>query len=148
MTPRLCPLVLLAVLAPVGCRIAPTVAPRYAECVLPPGVPDPTPGKSDVTFILLSGETISRSCAPFRLATVSPVTYPEPARKARLQGSVIVIGRLSDLGCVEEAFVAHGINPLLDNAALRSVAAWAFEPIQPGAPITPWFRATVTFRLR
>src|SRR5690348_17338123 len=59
--------------------------------------------------------------------------YPEAARKARMQGSIVLAVTLSREGDVKDVSVTRGVNPLLDNSAKRSVRTWRFAPFEQNA---------------
>ena len=76
--------------------------------------------------------------APVKLKDVRPV-YPEEARKAGVEGVVIVEASIAPDGTVSAAKVLRSI-PMLDQAALDAVRQWLFSP--PGRAVV----TTVTIR--
>ncbi len=54
--------------------------------------------------------------------------YPEPARRARMQGTVIVRVAVKPEGVVTDVTVHQGINTLLDHAAVSASRTWRFHP--------------------
>jgi TonB family protein len=74
--------------------------------------------------------------------------YPAQAMRARLQGTVVLRGTLSDGGHVRSLWVAKGVNPLLDRAALNGVSAARLTlPLVPDGS-EHLFSAIVRFRLQ
>jgi protein TonB len=83
---------------------------------------------------------------PTRIKDVAPV-YPEIARKARVQGVVIVEAIIGADGKVQQARVLRSV-PLLDQAALNAVQLWEYTPTMLGGrPIPIIMTVTVQFRL-
>ena len=60
------------------------------------------------------------------LKEVAP-EYPEPARKARVQGSVVMAGTISKDGTVKDLQVLSGPPELMD-AAVDAVRQWVYRP--------------------
>ncbi len=85
--------------------------------------------------------------APQRLRSVEPV-YPEDARKAGVEGTVILEAETDIFGRVMTIKVLRSI-PLLDQAALDAVRQWVYEPpIIDGKPRRAIFTVTVSFTLK
>jgi protein TonB len=83
---------------------------------------------------------------PARIKDVPPV-YPEIARKARVQGVVILEAIIGVDGKVQQARVLRSV-PLLDQAALNAVQSWEYTPTMlSGRPIPIIMTVTVQFRL-
>jgi len=84
---------------------------------------------------------------PVEISRVKPA-YPEAARKARMQGVVILEAIITKEGSVADVRVLRGINPLLDNAAMRAVQQWKYKPATfNGRPVPVYLTVTVTFTL-
>ncbi len=84
--------------------------------------------------------------APRRLRGDPPV-YPAVARRARLQGMVILECVIDERGRVRDAKVLRGV-PLLDEAALDAVRGWVYAPtLFDGVPVPVQMTVTVTFQL-
>jgi TonB family protein len=91
----------------------------------------------------LEGEVIP----PRRLYDPPPV-YTEIARKARLQGVVIVEAILDQDGCVVKEHILKGMPMGLDGAALAAVRQWVFAPATlAGRPVKVYYTLTVNFRV-
>jgi protein TonB len=85
---------------------------------------------------------------PVEISRVQP-TYPEAARKARLQGIVILEAIITKDGNVESVRVLRGINPLLDQSAMRAVQQWKYKAATfNGRPVPVYLTVTVTFKLQ
>jgi len=65
--------------------------------------------------------------APVLIQKIEP-TYPEAARKARMEGVVILEAIITASGSVEEVKVLKSVNPLLDASAVRAVQQWKYRP--------------------
>lgn len=75
--------------------------------------------------------------------------YPEIARRARLEGRVILEAVISATGSVEEVRILRSSNPLFDEAAIEAVQQWEYEPArQSGRPVAVYFTVDVVFSLR
>jgi protein TonB len=84
---------------------------------------------------------------PKLVKQVAPV-YPEIARQARVEGTVIVEATTDIYGRVQNTKVLRSI-PLLDQAAIDAVRQWVYEPmIINGRPRGVIFSVTVKFQLK
>jgi protein TonB len=54
--------------------------------------------------------------------------YPEAARRARIEGVVILEAVITAQGGVEDVRVVHSAGPLLDSAAAAALARWRYRP--------------------
>jgi protein TonB len=85
--------------------------------------------------------------APILKERVEPV-YPEPARKARMQGVVILEAIITADGTVSDVKVLKSVNPLLDAAAERAVSHWTYRPATLGGrAVSVYLTVTVNFQL-
>ena len=82
--------------------------------------------------------------APVLLERVEP-DYPESARRARLQGTVILEATITAAGEVREIRLLKSVNPLLDEAAMRAVRAWRYRAATLNGRAVPVY-LTVTVR--
>ena len=83
---------------------------------------------------------------PTRIKDVPPV-YPEIARKARVQGVVILEAIIGVDGKVQHARVLRSV-PLLDQSALNAVQSWEYTPtLLSDRPVPIIMTVTVQFRL-
>jgi protein TonB len=75
-------------------------------------------------------------------------SYPEAARKARMEGVVILEAIITASGSVEEVKVLKSVNPLLDASAFRAVQQWRYRPATlNGRAVRVYLTVTVTFNL-
>ncbi len=82
-------------------------------------------------------------------ALQSAAEYPEFARRAGIEGRVIVQFVVDERGNVVTPVVVRSPNDLLSQAALEAVGRVSFEPGQQrGRPVKVQFTVPVTFRLR
>jgi protein TonB len=85
--------------------------------------------------------------APRKLVDVRPV-YPEIARAARVEGTVILEAVLDRRGRVSQVRVAKS-SPLLDQAAVDAVRQWQYSPSTlHGQPVEVLMTITITFKLQ
>lgn len=104
----------------------------------PPVEPEPPSGP------LLVGRDVER---PNRVHYVEP-RYTEPARKARVQGSVIVRLTIDERGEVSEVVVLKGLPLGLTEQVERAVRQWRFEPATvDGKPVSVYYHLTVHMSL-
>jgi protein TonB len=86
--------------------------------------------------------------APRLLVKVEP-EYPHAARVARLSGKVELQAVIGLDGSVESADVLRSTSALFDEAALRAVRLWRYEPARmDGRPVRVYFTVVVTFVVR
>lgn len=85
--------------------------------------------------------------SPLKLHDVAPL-YPELARRARVQGMVIIRCVIDTNGRVAEAEVLRSV-PLLDAVALEAVRQWIYRPtLLNGSPVAVVMTVTVQFTLQ
>ncbi|MDP9264020.1 MAG: TonB family protein [Acidobacteriota bacterium] len=81
-----------------------------------------------------------------RLTTVTPL-YPEIAKRARIQGIVVLQAVISKQGAIENLRVVSG-HPMLTQAALDAVRQWRYRPyLLSGEPVEVETQITVNFNL-
>lgn len=74
--------------------------------------------------------------------------YPEMARRAQIEGTVIVKVLVGPDGNVKDAQVLQGVNPLLNRAALEAARKCKFIPgKQRNIPVKAWMALPFNFRL-
>ena len=84
---------------------------------------------------------------PVTIHEVAP-QYTEEARKARIQGSVILQAIIDKGGDVERVEVLKGLPIGLSEASVEAVKQWRFEPATlDGKPVKVYFNLTINFRL-
>ncbi|MEO6235734.1 MAG: energy transducer TonB [Vicinamibacterales bacterium] len=150
---------------------APVSAPDTIRTDTTPPVPEatpdtgtPTPGIPEGLGVLAVGRpTIPvladppRQAGPVRLADlpVSPrkivdarPLYPDIARSARVQGTIIMEAVLDTNGRVTQLRVLQSV-PLLDQAAIDAVRQWRYTPsLYGGRPVSVLMTITVRFTLQ
>jgi TonB family protein len=85
--------------------------------------------------------------APEILRRVEP-QYPEAARKARIEGVVILDAVIAASGEVEEVRVIRSAGKLLDDAAAEALRRWTYRPATlNGRPVRVLLTVTVSFRV-
>jgi protein TonB len=85
--------------------------------------------------------------APSKVLNVPPV-YPELARRAGIEGIVILEATIDAQGHVVSATVLRSV-PLLDQSALEAVRQWTFSPaLLNGVPVPVIMTVTVRFQLK
>jgi len=107
---------------------------------VPPPIPEPQP-----TGPLAMRADIEK---PVRVHTIEP-RYTEIARKARIQGVVILQSTIDTDGNVVDVEPLKGLPMGLTEAAVSAVKQWRFEPAKlDGRPVAVYFNLTVSFRLQ
>ena len=85
---------------------------------------------------------------PVLLERIEP-DYPEAARKAGIQGVVILQAVIATSGWIEELRLTKSVFPALDEAALRAVRRWRYRPATlNGRAVRVLLSVTAEFRLR
>ena len=81
-------------------------------------------------------------------AIQSDVVYPELAKRAGIEGTVIVIAYVDKTGKVTKAEVARGIGGGCDEAAVEAVMKNSFNPgMQRGKPVNVKVAIPIKFKL-
>jgi len=74
--------------------------------------------------------------------------YPEIARRAQIEGTVIVKVLVGPDGSVKDAQVLQGVNPMLNKAAIAAARRCKFKPgKQRNIPVKAWMALPFAFRL-
>jgi len=75
--------------------------------------------------------------------------YPQAAREKKIGGTVSLNVLVSETGNVLDVKITKAAHPLLDEAAMRAVKDWVFEPAtKNGVPVKIWTPVTMTFQMR
>jgi protein TonB len=86
--------------------------------------------------------------APIKINAPQP-QYTEIARKARIQGVVIVQAIINKQGNVTDVKVLKGLPMGLDQSAVEAIRKWKFEPATlNGKPVDVYYNLTVNFTLQ
>jgi len=148
------------------------VVPDYEEPPPPPEMPQPPVEASDIipSDDVSPDITIRRNYIPLRemLRTLPPIieppqfpvggfdtypdvirecrpAYPEIARKAEVEGTVVVLVRIDETGKVVQARVEHSDAEIFNQAALDAAFGYVFRPAeQNGYPV----KATISLSFR
>jgi protein TonB len=85
--------------------------------------------------------------APRKIADARPL-YPEIARRARVEGTVVLEAVLDPTGHVTQLRVIKSV-PTLDQAALDAVRQWRYTPsVYGGQPVSVLMTITIRFQLQ
>jgi protein TonB len=91
---------------------------------------------------------VSSEVAQSNIASRVAAIYPQQARSARIQDSVVLQFEISIEGRVQNVSVVSG-NPLLTDAAIDAVRQWTYKPfVLNGQTIPVYTTATVNFTLQ
>jgi periplasmic protein TonB len=89
-----------------------------------------------------------RDVTPPAKLSGNPPVYPELAKRARIEGDVVIECTIDPSGRVVDATVIRSI-PLLDDAALEAVRGWRYRPtLVDGVPVPILMTVTARFRIR
>jgi protein TonB len=92
------------------------------------------------------GEYVYVEELPAVITKVTP-TYPDLAREAGVDGTVLIQALVDKDGRVRDARVQKSI-PMLDGAALSAVKQWVFKPaLSNNRPVAVWVAVPVRFTL-
>lgn len=108
------------------------------------GIPDTAPPIEEKP-VLVGGDIKP----PVAISRVQPI-YPEPARKARIQGVVILQLTVEKDGTVSDIKVLRGLPMGLTEAAIEAVKKWKFKPAyraSTGTPVAVYYTLTVNFEI-
>jgi protein TonB len=119
-------------------RARPMAPPaRELQVVVQPPAGDELPKFGDYVHVEELPEAITK---------VQPI-YPEAARQAKVEGTVLVQALVGKDGAVRDTRIVGSI-PGLDEAAVASVRQWRFKPaMSKGAPVAVWVAVPVRFAL-
>jgi TonB family protein len=85
---------------------------------------------------------------PVAIETIAP-PYPELARRAHMEGVVVLEAVIGVDGSVRDVRVLRGASPLLDAAALEAVRRWRYRAASVGTrPVAVYLQVVITFSLR
>lgn len=108
------------------------------------GVPDAPPSPEPEGPVRVGGQIRE----PRKLVDTRP-SYPEVARRARIEGVVILELTVDRQGSVRDVQILRGLPMGLTEAAVDAVRQWRYEPtLLNGRPIEVLIVVTVNFRLQ
>jgi TonB family protein len=108
-------------------------------------IPEGPPPEAEPEGPIMVGGDVTK---PVRIFDPQP-QYTEIARKARIQGVVIVQAIIDKQGGVTNVKVLKGLPMGLDQAAVDAIKKWKFEPATlNGKPVTVYYNLTVNFQLQ
>jgi TonB family protein len=113
-------------------------------------VPIPTFARDKGGNPLAPGSVLALDVTPEIIEYCKP-EYPERARKAGVEGRVLLSMRISASGEVDSLVIEEGVGgyPELGEAAAAAARRWLFEPGKlHGEPVTSWIKAPVIFTLQ
>lgn len=77
-----------------------------------------------------------------------PPIYPAIARKAEMEGTVVVLATINALGELVDSKIQKGVNPMLNRAALVALRSSIFSPARSGGkPCSSEFQVSYQFDL-
>ena len=135
-------------------RPAPPAPPVPEAPVVPPARPDvpappPNPPEPEVEDRVFEVAEVQPELIGGLAGLQGRVEYPEFARRAGVEGQVVVQFVVDERGNVVDPVVLRSPNDLLAEAALKAVRESQFKPGQQrGRPVKVRFAVPVTFRLR
>lgn len=107
-------------------------------------IPEGPPPAEPEGPIIVAGDVVP----PEKLHAPQPV-YTEMARKARIQGVVIVQAIIDKEGEVTNVKILKGLPMGLDQSAVDAVKRWRFTPATlNGKPVSVYYNLTVNFRIQ
>ena len=119
--------------------------PPQAAAPPPPPPPEPEPTEPEIFEVAEVQPELIGGLAGLQ----GRVEYPEFARRAGVEGQVVVQFVVDERGNVVDPVVLRSPNDLLAEAALKAVRESQFKPGQQrGRPVKVRFAVPVTFRLR
>jgi TonB family protein len=90
--------------------------------------------------------TLGPGVTPPRTLKKSAVEYPDTARKQKLEGTVQLNLLISETGQVLDVRILKSAHQILDDAAVRTVKQWTYEPAKKqNVPVRVWLSTSITF---
>jgi len=109
------------------------------------GIPEGPPPSAEPTGPIEVGGNVR---PPEKISYPQPA-YTEIARKARIQGVVIVQAIIDKQGNVTNVKVLKGLPMGLEEAAVEAIKTWKFKPATlNGKPVAVYYNLTVNFKLQ
>jgi protein TonB len=117
-------------------------APAFVECSA-----DPPDAEASGRLRASESEGPGHIQAPKKTAMVNPV-YPEGAKRAGVEGTVILDAEISRVGCMRSLEVLYGGDPRLDASAIQAVSQWRYTPtLLDGKAVPVMMTISVNFHL-
>ena len=128
--------------------VAPAPPTKETPAPTEPGKPIPAPDGSQ-TGSPDSAETIRQPAVPLYRRNPPP-PYPRVAKARGYQGRALLKVLVGPDGRVKEITVAASSGyAVLDEAAVKTVRQWLFEPARQGlAPVAMWVTVPIRFQIR
>jgi protein TonB len=127
---------------PFGGPVGDPLGPPGGSGEVPGAIPEPDSSGEEP---LVPGGDVR---APVLVERIEP-DYPEAARKARIEGVVILQAVIGPTGAIEELRVLKSLFPALDGSALSAVRRWRYLPATlNGRAVRVLLTVTVDYRLR
>lgn len=113
-----------------------TIAPTFLDAENLPPAPPPPPPEPEMFFAFDTYPVVTKSATP---------VYPELARKAEVEGTVVVMATIDEAGNVISAWIADSSADVLNQAALDAAYKFKFTPAkQRDVPV----KATISIPFR
>jgi TonB family protein len=144
---------------PAAARQSPSIKPSVAPCSERPSTPSQgdsgqpphrvgaragAPGRAAATRIRVSGAVAQGLLC----GDTPPAIYPLEAKKAGVEGAVVLAAVIGKDGSVQSLKTLHSPSTLLGDAALDAVRQWKYQPyILNGTPVEMDTTITVNFTL-
>jgi TonB family protein len=111
-------------------------------------IQEPSPASTGITESELLLSAADQGASPPVLLYKAEPEYPEEARKARYQGTVVLYVEVDTSGRPANVRVLRSIGLGLDEKALQAVKRWRFKPaMKDGVPVAVSSKIEITFRL-
>jgi periplasmic protein TonB len=102
---------------------------------------------SNLTQELAQALDVSELDRPPSLVASVPPAYPAELRRARIEGTVVLIFVLNESGRVEDPRVETSSRPEFEPPALEAIRRWRFKPGEKnGEPVRTYMRLPIRFR--
>ena len=119
-------------------QVTPGVDAGKGDLVVAPPSDDQLPQFGEYVYVEELPEAITKA----------PIVYPDIAREAGVDGTVMVQALVGKDGKVKDVKVVKSI-PMLDEAAVASVRQWVFKPaLSNNKPVAVWVAVPVKFTLQ
>ncbi|MCD4665624.1 MAG: energy transducer TonB, partial [Bacteroidales bacterium] len=114
-----------------------------------PPPPPPPPADDDDSFVFVPYDEAPTPIGGFA-AIQKKLKYPEIARKAGIEGQVVIYAKIDKKGSVIRTKVVKALgNSGCNEAAIKAIKAVKWKPaMQRDKPVTVWVSVPVKFRLK